>query len=152
MKTKTIVSNLTQEDIVNLLSTASYGSFWCALDYDPKDYDSLENKSEWDSIEDKMAKILLAGKSVGIADFYADDDKDFYGKLPHEWDSEGESMNYTITLKDIEKGLAKAFDSSNGWVRECAHEYLEYEDSIDWDITMAETLMQVIIFGEQVYD
>lgn len=143
MKAKTIVSQLTQEDIVTLLSTSTFESYWCALDYDPKDYDC---------IEDKMAKILLAGKSVEIVDFFADDDNDFYGELPHKWDSDGESMHYTITLNDIEKGLAKAFDSNNECVRECAHEYLEHEYSGNWDAAMAETLMQVIIFGELVYD
>ena len=151
MKTKKIVKDLTQDDLVTLLADASYGSSWIGLDYYTSDYQALENKSERDSVEDKMAKILLAGKFVIIADFNAEDEDDFYGALPHEWDEENECMRYFVSLKTFEKGLSKAFDAKERWVRRCAVEFLNHEDSPCFDITMAETLLQMVLFGTEIY-
>ena len=67
MKTKITVTELDHEDLVNLLSTALYGSSWFEADYDNNIYKSLEIK-EGDCFEDKLADMLLAGHKITIID------------------------------------------------------------------------------------
>lgn len=154
MKTKTIITEMSHEDIVNLLSTAAFGSYMLGIDYNRKDYKALPNKDEDDCIEDKMAKLLLAGKSVVFADMYTEDEEDFYGELPHHYNTEDwrhPVMEYTITLQDIKNGLQKAADSEEDWYRECYNALVE-EDSCNLDQPRAETLCQIIMFGKYLYD
>ena len=149
MKIKTKITDITQEDLVNLLSTALYGSYCIAADYSVEDYKSLDNVSENDCYEDKMVKILLSGKSIILADMYAEDTEDFYGKLPHSWDEENQTMDYVVTLQDIVKGIEKALNNG-GWDAECAMHLID-EDSCEFDQTEAENLVQIIMFGSSVY-
>ena len=149
MKIKTKITDVTHDDLVNLLSTALYGSLCLASDYDVEDYKSLDNVSENDCYEDKMAKILLSGKSIILADMYAEDAGDFYGKLQHHWDKVHHTMDYTVTLKDITKGIEKALNNG-GWDAECAMHLID-EDSCEFDLTEAENLVQIILFGEALY-
>lgn len=148
MKIKTKITDITHDDIVNLLSTASYGSSWLGLNYDTTDFLSLEDSDKYRCIEDKMAALLLAGKSVELYDMYAEDDTDFYGKLPHHWDYENETMDYTVTLKDISDGIEKALDKG-GWTAKCAMNLINSYG--DFDQTEAEELIQWIIFGKSIY-
>lgn len=149
MKTKTTITEITHEDLVNLLSCASYGSSWFAFDYDSEEYKNLEDKSDDDCIEDKIAKLLLAGKTIEFHDYYAEDEEDFYGNLAHDWDDDACCMVYTITLEDVKKGLEKAFDG-NDWERGCVICLVE-DDAWNLDQPRAETLCQLIMFGEQIY-
>lgn len=149
MKLKSKVTDITHDDLVNLLSTALYGSYCIAADYSVEDYKSLDNLSENDCYEDKMAKILLSGKSIILSDMYAEDAEDFYGKLPHSWDEENQTMDYEVTLKDIVKGIEKALNNG-GWDAECAMNLID-EDSCELDLEEAENLVQIIIFGKQIY-
>ena len=147
MKTKTIITEITHDDLVNLLSTASYGSSWLGLNYDSTEYHELPNKDEGDCIEDKMAKLLLAGCSVELYDMYAEDNSDFYGKLPHYWDADNRTMDYEVRLEDIKKGLQKAFKDkyASKYARDLACE------GDDFDFIEADALIQFILFGEVIY-
>lgn len=149
MKTKTTITEITHDDIVNLLSTGLYGSHFFGVDYSIEDYRKIPNPDEYDCIEDKCAKLLLNGKSIVIYDMYAEDEEDFHGKLYHSWDSYNATMDYTITLSDIKKGLQKALDNG-GWDAKCAFDLIN-EDSCDLDLTEAENLLQIITFGEAIY-
>lgn len=149
MKTKTTITEITHDDIVNLLSTGLYGSQFLGVDYSKGDYRKIPNPDEYDCIEDKCAKLLLNGKSIVIYDMYAEDEEDFHGKLYHSWDSDNETMDYTITLSDIKKGIEKAIDNG-GWDAECAFDLIN-DDSRDLDLTEAENLLQIITFGEAIY-
>jgi hypothetical protein len=149
MKIKTKITDITHDDLVNLLSTSLYGSHLLGADYNVEDYKSLDNVSENDSFEDKMAKILLAGKSIILADMYAEDADDFYGKLPHRWDEENLTMDYEVTLNDIVKGIEKALNNG-GWDAECAMNLINADDG-DLDQPQAENLCQIIMFGTAVY-
>jgi len=146
MKLQTVITDITHDDLVNLISRSATGSCWLGVDYDSKDYKSLPNKSDDDYIEDIMAKILLAGKSVRFFDTYAEDKDDFYGTLPHMYD--GKYMFYTVNLEDIKKGLVKA--SNGSWPRECLFALME-DDGFNLDLPRAECLMQHILFGEEIY-
>ena len=149
MKTKTIITEITHDDIVNLLSTGLYGSQFLGVDYSMEDYRKIPNPDEYNYIEDKCAKLLFNGKSIVIYDMYAEDEEDFYGKLHHSWDSDNETMDYTITLSDIKKGIEKAINSG-GYDAKCAFDLIN-DDACNLDLTEAENLLQIITFGESIY-
>lgn len=148
MKTKTTICDINHEDLVELLSTACYGSSWFGVDYNVTEYKNSAPK-EGDCIEDKCAKILLHGFSITLYDMYAEDEDDHYGTLPHHWDEDARYMDYTVTLKDIERGLSKALDAG-GWSAKYVHNLINAEDG-DFDQPQAEALVQWIIFGEEIY-
>lgn len=148
MKTRTIIEQLTQEDLVALLCTATYGSSWLEI-YAP-DREGVDITEE-DCREDVWAKCLLAGKKVECYDHYAEGE--VYGSLPHtkdkreDWDG---IVTYYLTLQDIEAGLSKCADGQAGsW---CATSFrLFQEDTGNIDIEEAEMMMQIILFGEIIY-
>ena len=152
MKTKTIITEITKDDLVNLFSTATYGSSFFDVVKKKKDYYGTELEDENDCCEDTWAKILLAGKPVYVLDYYSEGEA--YGKLPHEWDEKRGAtkccaMKYTVTLEDIKKGLQKAIDNG-GWDAKCAFDLIN-DDAYDLDLTEAENLLQIITFGEAIY-
>ena len=161
METKTIVSNITQEDLVNLFSTALYGSdFFCA-NYDKSYYKNyVMDKDREDTFEDKIALMLLKGKAINIEDCYAEDCDDFYGTHPHRWiDLDGGSgfMSYEISLYDIRNGIQSAIDGTfkaededeKNYARECAYGLITEDGS--FDLSEAQALLQIIVFNEIIY-
>ena len=147
MKTKVQILELSHEDIVELLSTATYGSYIFTFDYDKTKYANVCEFKANDCAEDVAAKILLAGGEIGIIDRYAEDADDHYGDLTAHYD-DGE-MIYSLNLKDLIHGLNAAAKKS-AWVRKCFNSFVNYEDG-DFDLLRAETLLQVIAFGEEIY-
>ena len=147
MKTKTIITEITHDDLVNLFSTATYGSDYFVVVKKKEDYYGTELEDENDCREDKWAKILLTGKPVYVLDYYSE--KDAYGNLPHKWDKKRGAMRYTVTLDDIKEGLQEALDNG-GWDAKCAFDLIN-DDSCDLDLTEAENLLQIITFGEAIY-
>lgn len=166
MKTKTIVTSLGHEDLVELFSTSLYGSNSFAATY-PKDIYSKYADSK-DCFEDKLAKCLEHGAKITVYDCRADDKDDIQSKLdiPHTWSDDAGAyggMGYAIGLEDIKAGLAKAVDAS--WdksdfvgdtsdmeqrLRQHYINYICYEDG-EFDNDDADALMQVIVFGTWVY-
>lgn len=148
MKIEIKITDITHDDLANLLSAASCGSSWLGLNYDSIEYKELSEEQKYgDCIVDKMADLLLAGKSVELYDMYSEDEDDYYGNLPHVYDEDGD-MRYTVTLEDIKTGLAKAFQDEYG--RRCFNDLVN-DDSYNLDLTEADCLIQFIIFGEQIY-
>ena len=145
MKLETKVTEITHDDLVLLLSTASEGSSWLAFSYKRDYYKPL--KSEDDFFEDKLAKILLAGKSIEACDYYAEGEH--YGNLPYEVLADDETACYKLTLEDIKRGLEKAF-SSKSYISTYAYHLIE-DDGTQLDQPEAEALMQYILFGEEIY-
>ena len=136
MKTKTIIQELTQEDLVNLLCTATYGSDW--LDCYAPDREGV-NITEEDCLEDVWAKCLLAGERIQCFDYYAEGDT--YGGLDWGIADNGEVF-YWVSLQDIIDGLQKCADGNFK---------ADDDESVDMDQPEAEALMQVIMFGELIY-
>ena len=149
MKTTTIITGITHDDLVNLFSTATYGSSFFDVVKKKKDYYGTELEDKNDCREDTWAKVLLAGKPVYVLDYYSEDEDEAYGNLPHEWDEKRGAMKYTVTLEDIKKGLQKALNNG-GWDADCARDLID-EDSCNLDLTEAENLLQIITFGEAIY-
>lgn len=156
MKTNTTITDITKEELVNLLCTATYGSCYWSVDIPDGSYYGTELEDKGDCIEDKWAKVLLAGKPIFIYDGYAEEIS--YGNLPHEWDEYEEAMRYTVTLEDIRNGLQNCADGTfktNGksdasYIKACFTDFIEY-NSVTMDLTEAEALLQVIVFNELIY-
>ena len=153
MKTKTIITELTQEDLVNLLCTATYWSSW--LSCYANDREGVDITEE-DCREDVWAKCLLAGKRITCVDYYAEGEH--YGELPYTFGKEDEECEYSVSLQDIINGLQKCADGTfvdadndgaKEWLSECLRD-LANED-VDFDNPEAEALMQIILFGELIY-
>lgn len=149
MKTKTTIIEITQEDIVNVLADVLYSSHWLSCYYDNTEYKKLENKSNDDCVEDKLAKLLLAGKTITLVDTYAEDEDDVNGNLEHEWDEELGGIAYKVTIDDFKRGIEKCFNSDEMYKRESAYKVFftdytgEYYD--------ADIVVQTIVLGDYIY-
>lgn len=149
MKKTTTITSITHEDLVNLLSTALYGGYYFGVKWNDEEYKALPNANKFRCIEDRCAELLLAGKSIIIYDMEVRSVKDHYGNLPYRYNANNDTMEYTITLEDIKRGLEKCFDDNDSYIRTCAMNL--FNDMGDLDQPEAESLMQVIIFGELIY-
>lgn len=148
MKTKTIITEIEHDDLVDLLSTATYGSDYMVFDY-------REDKglaAMWECAEDIAAEILLHGGRIYILDYNAEDEDEIYSDMAY-WDEDRGTAVYGITLEDIKRGLQLALDGEvkegGAWLRECAIHLLTGEG--DMDYPEANALMQVIAFGDLIY-
>lgn len=164
MKTQLTITELTKENLVDLFSTAFYGSNYLSADYE----ESIEHDEE-DCHEEIMANILLNGGKIFVTDHYAEDGE-VYGNLHcrvSEADEDGViTTTYFVTLTDIIKGLEKAANGTFNAGRDCKvftdwrERNLEFArrsfnafafDESEWDLTTADCLMQIILFDEIVY-
>ena len=156
MKTKTTITELSHDDLVNLFSTALYGSSYLSADYTIEDRKSV-NVSDGDCYEDIIAKILLSGKSVEVTDDYAEGCS--YGSLPYRFqdkDNDDSSVIYRVTIKDIIRGLEMAADGTfnaddDEWAEQTkrsarvSFDSFMDEDGCDFDLVRADILMQIIL-------
>lgn len=147
MKAKIIISEITHDDLVDLFSTALYGNYSWSADYDSKFYREKCDAKEDDCYEDKLAKCLLNGGTIEIGDRNAEDASDVYGNNKRVyWDDEQEIMIYPITLKDIKKGLEKAYENGQAervnWL---------INEPCQMDMIDADVLLQYIVYGEVIY-
>ena len=162
MKTKTTITELSHDDLVNLFSTALYGSSYLSADYTIEDRKSV-NVSDGDCYEDIIAKILLSGKSIEVTDNYAEGCS--YGSLPYRFqdkDDDDSSVIYRVTLDDIIRGLEKASDGTfnagnDEWTEQTkesarvSFDSFMDEDRYDFDLVRADILMQIILFDGIIY-
>lgn len=150
MKTRTIVTEITKRELSDLFCIASEGSPYVGFLYKKSDYDGTELEDERDFKCDKCAKLLLAGKTIIFADYYAGDADEHYGELPHKYSGNRGCMMYKVTLEDIKKGIERAFDSDDGYIKKCINDWVE-DESCNLDLPEAENIMQYIVFGVLVY-
>jgi hypothetical protein len=136
MKTKITVTELSHDDLVNLLSTALYGSNWFAASYDKKIYESL-TETEGDCFEDKLADMLLAGHKITITDYYAEGES--YSKKCVGFD--GEDAEYEVTLKDF----LKTASTKSGF--KLVEEVLDGNG----DYWTGDEFLQMVMFGDVIY-
>lgn len=135
--TKITVTEFTHDELVDLLSTALYGSSWFDADYDSDKYKLIENK-EGDCFEDKLADMLLAGHKITLIDNYAEGES--YSKKCVGFNKD-ESANYEITLKDI----LNTASTKSGF--KLVEEVLDG----DGDYWTADAFLQRVVFGEEIY-
>lgn len=147
MKTKTIITEIKQEDLVDFFSTAIFGSEFFDIKVPKNSYYGTELESEDDCREDKWAKVAMSGKPIYVYDYYSEEES--YGDKPHKWIASKEAMRYTITLDDIKAGIQKCIDSDSDFLQECARDLIN--GGYDLDLPEAEAILQVITFGELIY-
>ena len=156
MKTQTKITELTKEDLVDLFSTAFYGSNYLSVEYD----ESIEYDED-DCHEDIIANILLNGGAVKVTDSYADGCH--YGNLQYQF-NEDYDATYTLRLEDIIKGLERAANGTFNLRQDVGADYADRNREFakrsfeafawnekDWDAVTADCLMQIILFDEIVY-
>lgn len=159
MKTKTVITDITKDDLVDLFSTALYGSNVFGADYDENEYRKFPIPDDCECFEERLAKMLLNGKNITIYDMYAEDEEDFHGGLWHQWDEDNGTMDYLVNLKNIERGLQRCLDGTfkinDGcdeeipYMRECVLHLMDKDG--DLDLYEAQNILQVIVFGQIVY-
>lgn len=152
MKTKTTITEITHEDLVNLLSTATYGSSWVSCTVSGLTHNAV--KSDGDCREDIWANALLAGHPIYLTDEQAEGCT-YGGKTLCV--NEDESVTYRIELDDVKQGIADALDGNfapgdedeREWAAKCAIHLAD--ESTEFDADEADALMQIIMFGSLIY-
>lgn len=147
MKTKTIITEIEQEDLVDFFSTATFGSNIFAIKVPKGSYKGTELEDENDCREDMWAKVLMNGSPIYVYDYESEEES--YGDKPHKWIADKEAMRYTITLEDIKKGIQKCLDDKSDFLQTCARDLIN--GGYDLDLPEAEAILQVITFGELIY-
>lgn len=159
MKTQVTITEITHDDLVNLLSTALSGSTYLTADYE----EAVEHNED-DCYEDIMAKILLNGGKICITDHYAEDGE-VYGDNPCKVNEDEDncfSTTYFISLATIVTGLMRAasgtFNAGNDeWTEQTlrsarvSFNSFADEEDLTFDQVRADILMQIILFNEIVY-
>ena len=161
MKTKTTITEITHDDLVNLLSTATCGSSWLET-WTPAEIREKLGIEPGDCREDIQAKALLSHEVIVATDNYAEGEK--YGEhlsTIEDPDDEGSPVNYYLVLDHIKDGIAAALDGTFkanddaeiDFAATCARQFIEDCRGFcsDFDITAADALMQIIMFNEIIY-
>lgn len=148
MKIKVEISELTHEDLVNLMSTTLYGSpvFVGRL---LEDWRSLEKRGkEKECFEDKCANVLRYGGKVAIIDVEAEGERHPI-KGVSSLVMEGGEVEYQFDINAVKNGLKMALESKEDYIRMAAWNFLLDDGSFDAED--AEVVMQMILFGEVIY-
>lgn len=154
MKTKTTITEIGQQDLVNLLSTATYGSSRWSVTIAKGTRQQLEILPE-DCREDVWAKALLAGHPIFVTDYEAEGVT--YGDRGSLNDDEEESAVYRITLADVKAGLQFAMDGdfalNDEDEVELAARCVQHlrDESTEFDADEGDILLQIITFGSLIY-
>ena len=148
MKTKVEIYDISHDDLVNLFSTALYGSSYFECNYHVDDNDETVEYKPTDCYEDKIARCLLAGKRVEMRDHFAEDDDEHYGTLTHRWNKDYCCMCYDLTLDDIKRGVEKMLGDGE-WHNKYAQMWINDDNA--FDMCVADAIMQCVIFGEEIY-
>lgn len=130
------INSVTHEELVNLFSTAFYGNDYMDADYDHGVWNSLGTK-EGTSFEDHLADMILGGQPIEVLDYEADGAH--YGNLPYTLDKS--IVSYTVKLEDILKGIT---------LEDGIQRFLDIQSG-EGDMYTAWGLMQLILFGEEIY-
>jgi hypothetical protein len=136
MKAKILVTELSHEELTDLLSTSLYGSSWFSAKYDKEVYKSLNNKNG-DCFEEKLADMLLAGHKITIVDTMAEGES-YSNKFVR---LDGDCAEYEIGLNDI----LKTASSKTGY------ELLKDVLSGEGDYFTADAFLQRVVFGKEIY-
>lgn len=152
MNIHTQVLNLNHEDLVDLFSTAFYGSFNFSADAKADVYDA--HKKEGDCFEDVLAKVVLdarvANEKMRVYDLNSEEDDEPTGKLAYGKTEDG-ILYYYVGMKEIVEGLQRAANSEDEAERKAFFAFLNREEDCEWDADCADILMQIIVFGEVIY-
>ena len=147
MKATIQINSLSHENLVDLFSVALYGSGVLAADYNADTYAEVQQPSD-ECFEDKLATLLLAGKTIEIIDCCAEGEiyknpcqEVVRARLYNKY----EDVAYELSLQDILRGINALSDSDK-------LEIIGFlNDPVRFDQSDAENILQFILFGEQIY-
>ena len=128
MKLKVTITELTHDDLVNLIETATYGSEWLSA-HCPVESREMYKSSEYNCHSEALAEVLLKGGKIIFTDHYDEDEED--GK------------DYLVDLKQVLRGLnkfLKKYPSNFEDVTTDSGDYYTWNNAV-----------QMIIFGDLVY-
>lgn len=143
MKTRITVTELSHEDLVDILSTALYGCDYLVVEYDRDIWRKIpKDKRKDDCYEDHLADMLLNGHYIAITDCYAEGEvyKKRKHPMPASIDEDG-AVTYCLALQD----LLWACSSPQGY--KLVTEVLSGEGGY----FTANNLLQIALFGEIIY-
>lgn len=138
MKTEIKVTELEHDELVNLLSTALYGSSWFDASYDKDIYEKLEN-THGECFEDILADMLLNGHKITITDIEAEGES--YSEKFVKFEGEYQNAVYEVELNDF----LEVASTQKGF------RLLEDVLSGEGDYYTADAFLQRVVFGEEVY-
>ena len=138
MKTDIKVTELEHDELVDLLSTALYGSTWFDASYDKNIYEKLEN-TQGECFEDKLADMLLNGNKITITDMEADGES--YSEKFVRFEGKYQNAVYEVELNDF----LEVASTKKGF------RLLEDVLSGEGDYYTADAFLQRVVFGEEVY-
>lgn len=158
METTITIKSISEENLVDLFSTAFYGSTYLSADYE----ESVEYNEDA-CYEEILAKVLLHGGKIYVTDHYAEGSA--YGELPHAPSEDDEdNIVYQLTLEDILRGLERAANGTFNAREDIGGDFADNNiafarrsfsdfayDGDGCDAITADCLMQVILFNEVVY-
>ena len=135
--TRANIDNISKETLVDLFSTATYGSNWLEIKT-PKAERCLDDKYDEEYLnnrcyEDKWADRLLNGGHIVCYDWYAAEDNE-----------DSKPTRYKIDLNTLKERLKLARDKEA--IRDWCDFILENDDYYTCN-----NLMQVVMFKEIIY-
>lgn len=156
MKINAKVNEITHEELVNLFSTAFFGSYNFSVAYDETKYRHLFKFG--DCIEDKLARIVLNKGSFIVYDTNSEKGDEPYGNLQFFYNEAYDWIGYRVTINAIRKGINAILNSTC----KCSDDDYRYilmrhvidfmdADNGHFDLTSADAIMQVILFNEVIY-
>jgi hypothetical protein len=93
------------------------------------------------------AECIMEGARIPVCDWYVEDRDEKYGKLPARFVRNPIHIEYFVGLENIKRGLQRCMEDEH--LAKSVERLLE--DDPAFDINDAESIMQVIVFGEIVY-
>lgn len=151
MKTRITVTELSHEDLVDILSTALYGCDYLRASYNRKTWENIPaEKKEGDCFEDHLADMLLSGHAIELTDIESDGELHKVRGVPCRVRKEqsmynpNESYEVSVYMLNL-KAILRACSSPRGY--KLVTETLSGEG----DYFTANNLLQIALFGEGVY-
>lgn len=138
MKTEIKVTELEHDELVDLLSTALYGSTWFEASYNKDIYEKLET-THGECFEDKLADMLLNGHKIAFTDMEAEGES--YSNKFVKFEGKHQNAIYEVELNDF----LKVASTKKGF------RLLEDVLSGEGDYYTADAFLQRVVFGEEVY-
>lgn len=151
MKTKITVTELSHEDLVDILSTALYGCDYLRTDYDRKEWASIpEENRPGDCFEDHLADMLLNGKTIEITDLESDGElykvRGVPCKVVKEMSDYNPNETYEVSVYTLNlKAILRACSTPRGY------KLLTETLSGEGDYFTANNLLQIALFGTEIY-
>lgn len=151
MKTRITVTELSHEDLVDILSTALYGCDYLQVDYDRKAWEAIPSeKKEGDCFEDRLADMLLNGYTIELTDIESDGElhkvRGVSCRVRKEQSMYNPNESYEVSVYMLNlKAILRACSSPRGY--KLVTETLSGEG----DYFTANNLLQIALFGEEIY-